>query len=161
SKTITIAGNPASVGFNGPSSGVVNQSLAYNGGFSDPDSYSWTVKVNYGDNPTWSVVPFNAADHTFNFGHAYTYRGTYTIQVLVTDETGVSGSYSQTVNIAGAPNVWWNQAPSAAVPGQPLTFTGIINDPDSTSWTARVNYNDGTGWHPLTINPDRTFSFNV
>src|SRR5262249_15143629 len=109
----------------------------------------------------WSVVPFNAANHTFNFGHTYSSRGSYTIQVLVTDETGVSGSYSQTVNIATAPNVWWNQAPSAAVPGEPLTYTGSINDPDSTSWTARVNFNDGTGWHPLTINPDRTFSCNV
>jgi len=44
--------------------------------------------------------------------------------------------------------------------GNTYTVTGSFTDTDSTSWTATVNYGDGGGDKPLTLNPDKTFSLS-
>ncbi|MDQ3838603.1 MAG: PKD domain-containing protein [Thermoproteota archaeon] len=44
--------------------------------------------------------------------------------------------------------------------GGTYTASGSFTDPSSTSWTATVNYGDGAGAQPLTLNPDKTFSLS-
>jgi hypothetical protein len=44
--------------------------------------------------------------------------------------------------------------------GQTYTANGSFTDPDSTSWTATVNYADGGGAEPLELNPDKTFTLS-
>jgi PKD domain len=44
--------------------------------------------------------------------------------------------------------------------GDTYTESGSFTDPDSTSWTATVDYGEGGGEQPLTLNPDNTFSLS-
>ena len=44
--------------------------------------------------------------------------------------------------------------------GSVFTGSGSLSDPDSQSWTAIVNYGDGSGNQTLTINADRTFQLS-
>lgn len=54
-----------------------------------------------------------------------------------------------------------NSIPSVTVnEGSTYSTTGSFTDPDSTSWTATVDYGDGSGSQPLTLNSDKTFSLS-
>jgi hypothetical protein len=44
--------------------------------------------------------------------------------------------------------------------GSTLTGTGSFTDSDTDLWTATVDYGDGSGVQPLTLNSDKTFSLN-
>lgn len=44
--------------------------------------------------------------------------------------------------------------------GDTYSENGSFTDFDSTSWTGTVDYGDGSGVHPLTLNSDNTFSLN-
>lgn len=46
--------------------------------------------------------------------------------------------------------------------GQTYSGSGSFTDPDTTatSWTATVNYDDGSGTNPLTLNTNKTFSLS-
>ena len=43
-------------------------------------------------------------------------------------------------------------------PGTTVTRTGSFADPGADTWTASVDYGDGSGPHPLALNPDKTFA---
>lgn len=47
-----------------------------------------------------------------------------------------------------------------AVEGSAFTSAGSVNDVDSQSWSATVNYGDGSGSQPLTIDPAGTFELS-
>ena len=93
--------------------------------------------------------------------------GTYTVALTVTGTdpadptlTGTA-SDSETVEIA-------NVAPEVVVPadatldeGGTFTGTGSFTDPGTTdTWTATVDYGDGSGSQTLTLNPDNTFDLS-
>src|SRR5260221_2698138 len=40
------------------------------------------------------------------------------------------------------------------------SYSGSFTDPDSTSWTATVDYGDGSGIQPLHLNSDKTFNLS-
>jgi PKD repeat protein len=44
--------------------------------------------------------------------------------------------------------------------GATYSASGSFTDTDSASWSATVNYGDGSGAQPLSLNPDKTFSLN-
>ncbi len=44
--------------------------------------------------------------------------------------------------------------------GQPFTGSGSLADPGGDSWTATVNYGDGTGSLPLALHPDKSFGLS-
>jgi hypothetical protein len=44
--------------------------------------------------------------------------------------------------------------------GATYSASGSFTDTDSASWSATVNYGDGTGAQPLSLNPDKTFSLS-
>lgn len=51
--------------------------------------------------------------------------------------------------------------PVDLVEAQPLHLTGSFTDNDgSTSWTARVDYGDGSGVQPLALNANKTFALD-
>jgi len=51
-------------------------------------------------------------------------------------------------------------ADAAIDEGDTFVRTGSFVDPDPDSWTATVDYGDGTPAGPLTLNPDKTFELN-
>ena len=44
--------------------------------------------------------------------------------------------------------------------GSPFSGSGSFSDPGSDTWTATVDYGDGSGPQPLALNPDKTFDLS-
>ncbi len=84
---------------------------------------------------------------------------TTAITITATDLQGEASSveFDLTVNNV-APTV--SIAPTTTVldEGQTFTAAGSFTDPSDDTWTATVNYGDGSGSQPLVLNPDKTFS---
>ena len=122
--------------------------------FSDNDaSTSWTATVNYGDGSGTQPLALNA-NKTFSLDHLYA-PGSYDLTVEVTDDAGATGSLVIHVVVS-------NVAPSVnLLSTMDLAFTktldspGTFTDPGSTgeTYSATVNYGDGTGTQALALGP--------
>lgn len=88
-------------------------------------------------------------------GHTYAAAGSYTVDLTVTDDDGVSDNSSQSVNVSAA-----NVAPtadfSAAVTDLSVDFTDLSSDNDGTvvSWS----WDFGDGNSTTTQNPSHTYA---
>ncbi|MBW3543101.1 MAG: hypothetical protein KY476_22815, partial [Planctomycetes bacterium] len=83
----------------------------------------------------------------------------YTIGINVTDDDGGVGKAKATVTVKNvAPTVV--AGPDALIDeGAVLVGTGSFSDPGTLdTWTATVDYGDGTAVEPLALNPDKTFA---
>jgi len=83
------------------------------------------------------------------------------VTVLVKDDAGATGTGSFDVTVANvSPSV--NAGPDATLSDTKTTFTqaGFFVDPGADTWTATVDYGDGSGSQALTLNPDKTFTLN-
>ena len=129
------------------------------GSFTDPGSDTWTATVDYGDGSGEQPLSLNA-DKTFNLSHVYTDNGSYTVTVTVSDDDSGVGTDSLTVTVSNvAPVV--NAGPDATInEGDTFSGSGSFIDPGSDSWTATVNYGDGSGIQALGINADKTFDLS-
>ncbi|MBI5122304.1 carboxypeptidase regulatory-like domain-containing protein [Candidatus Roizmanbacteria bacterium] len=158
-KNFTIYSNQAPY-VNPLSGGSVNVGQAYteNGSFTDSDSTSWTAIVDYGEGAGPEALIINP-DKTFTLNHQYNTAGSYTVTVVVTDNQHATGTTMTTVNV-NAPATIGALSGTTLNEGQTYTETGSFTDPDSTSWTGKVNYGDGALDEPLTLNSDKTFSLN-
>jgi hypothetical protein len=130
------------------------------GTFTDPGPDTWTATVDYGDGSGEQTLALGA-DKTFALSHLYADNGTYTVTVKVRDDDGGEGIDNLTVtvnNVAPAPGI--TSWPDNGVRGQPLFFEGRFTDPGSDTWTATVDYGDGTAAQPLPLHADKTFAFS-
>jgi thiol-disulfide isomerase/thioredoxin/uncharacterized membrane protein YphA (DoxX/SURF4 family) len=133
------------------------------GSFMDPDSETWTATVDYGDGSGVQALALNP-DKTFGLSHAYATEGSYTVTVTVTDGDGAIGSDTALVTVLpegenSAPTV--DAGPDATIDeGDTFASSGSFMDPDSETWTATVDYGDGSGEQSLALNPDKTFDLN-
>jgi PKD repeat protein len=130
------------------------------GSFTDPGAEdTWTATVNYGDGTGVQALALNQ-NKTFALSHLYATNGSFTVTVAVTDSDGATGTDTAVVNINNlAPVV--NAGPDAVLAeGSIFSSTGSFTDPSSVAWTATVNYGDGSGIQPLTLNGDKTFALN-
>jgi len=79
----------------------------------------------------------------------------------VTDADGDFGSDTLMVTVNNVPPTV-DVGPDAAIDeGDTFTRTGWFTDPGTgDTWTATVDYGDGSGEQPLTLNADKTFDLN-
>ena len=120
---------------------------------------SWAVDVNWGDgsaHTTWNQsTPGSLGAPLHNFAN----YGNYTVIVSVKDRFGAMGTAGFQVAVVNHSPVVTLSSPPVTVPGQDTVFSGSFVDPDTAeTWTATINFGDGTGLQPLTLNPDKTFS---
>jgi PKD repeat protein len=118
--------------------------------FTDPGTAdTWTATVDYGDGT--GVQPVELATSSVNLSHLYANNGSYTMTFTVRDDDGGVGTATRQVYV-------YNVTPQVIATGGTLdegsTFTslGSFTDPGADTWTARVNYGDGTGWQTLALN---------
>ncbi len=133
-------GEPPVADANGPYSALVDESITFDGtGSSDPDgdatiaSYEW----NFGDGNTGT-----GATPT----HSYAAAGTYNVSLVVTDDTGLTGSDSSTATISDQPQppVADANGPYSALVGVSITFDGTgSSDPDGTIVSYAWDFGDG------------------
>jgi len=131
--------------------------VAWTGSFGDPNPDTWTAAVDYGDGSGVQSLPLNA-DKTFDLSHTYADNGAYMVTVTVTDNTGGAGTDSCMVTVNNvAPAV--EAGDGAAIDeGSAFAGAGSFTDPGADIWSATVDYGDGSGVQPLSLNADKTFS---
>jgi hypothetical protein len=83
-----------------------------------------------------------------------------TIRVTNKDAQSLTDTRTFKINVLNvAPSV--AAGPDATVKqGDTLTRTGSFTDPGADTWTATVNYGDGSSVQPLPLNPNKTFSLS-
>ena len=127
-----------------------------------------------GSTATPMVVTFNAAatpTATQALVRNLTYANTDVVpnyarryvRLTLTDNTGKISNLA----IANISPSGFERAPTIAIPttvstgvGLASTSNGSFADSFGNSWTATVNYGDGTGTQALALNPDKTFALN-
>jgi len=148
--------NPTVNAFSGASI-LAHQTYAGGGSFTDPGADEWTATVDYGDGD--GARPLALSGTGFNLSHTYDHAGTFTITVTVTDDDGGADTQTATVTVSNlAPQV--NAfAGATLLPGETYGATGSFTDPGPDSWTATVDYGDGSGAQPLALN-GKSFSLS-
>ena len=129
------------------------------GSFTDPGADTWTATVNYGDGSGVQTLALTPAK-TFALAHTYTDNGTYTVTVTVTDDDGAPGSDQVTVTVNNVPPVVSAGVDATIDEGTTFTRAGSFTDPGADTWTATVDYGDGSGVQPLALTPAKTFSLS-
>ena len=81
---------------------------------------------------------------------------TYTVTVKVTDKNGAFDSKAFQVTVANVAPVVDAGACASINEGGTFTGSGSFADPGTDTWTATVDYGDGTGVQSLTITQART-----
>lgn len=124
----------------GPSSGQVGEPLAFSGGNSrDSDGsivgYAW----NFGDGTSVSGV---------NVSHTYSQAGSYEVSLTVTDNSGLTGSSTITVQISEVvktPPIAAINGPGSGTVSEPLSFDGTgSKDKDGQIVSYTWDFGDGT-----------------
>jgi DNA/RNA endonuclease G (NUC1) len=128
-----------------PATGTEGSSVALDASAStDPDvgdvlTYAWT----FGDGNTG----IGAAP-----SHTYTDNGIYNVSVIVTDSKGAADTASASISISNANPVVASFSGATILPGETYAASGTFSDAGSgDTWTATVNYGDGSGVQPLTL----------
>jgi len=87
-------------------------------------------------------------------------NGTFSIGLKVTNTLGKSGTDTASVVVANvAPVV--NAGPDATInQGAAFSSSGSFTDAGSDTWTATVDYGDGSGIQPLTLTASKTFALS-
>lgn len=118
------------------------------GTFTDPGADSWTATVDYGDGS--GVQPLSLAGKSFALNHVYAADGSYTVTVSINDGA-TAGTATATVTVRNvAPTV--NSFSGASLSeGSTYNTAGAFADPGADTWTATVDYGDGSGVQPLAL----------
>lgn len=128
---------PPVASINGPFTLVEGGSVSVSGvGSSDPDGDAITYSWNFGDGGT-ATGPTTT--------HSYTQDGNYTITLTVTDARGLIGTRTTTAIVANVPPSVTSFSGATILPGETYSATGSFSDPGADSWSATVNYGDGSG----------------
>ncbi|MBM3944248.1 MAG: hypothetical protein FJ317_01995, partial [SAR202 cluster bacterium] len=119
------------------------------GTFTDPGADTWSATVDYGDGGGPVALALNI-DGSFTLNHTYAQDGSYTVTVVVTD--GDPGSGSLVVTVTNVAPVVSPGGDIAIFEGSAVTRQGSFTDPGDDPWTGTVDYGEGAGPQPLTIN---------
>jgi hypothetical protein len=134
---------------------IAEGSLAtLSGTITDPDPGDpFTLVVNWGDGSptqTYTFLPGSNGQRV-SVTHRYRDDGAYTIALSWTDPTGPANQATLPINVTNvAPTVHVGGDAKLKV-GHTLDRTGSFDDPGTGTWTATVDYGDGSGPQPLRL----------
>jgi len=122
------------------------------GTVSDPGtSDTFTATVDYGEG---GVKPLTIKpDRTFALAHTYASHGQYTVTVEVTDDDEGVGTDTFLVTVSNTAPVVTAGPDAQLDEGGVLTRSVAFTDSGADTWTATVDYGDGGGPQPATLNP--------
>ena len=157
--TVTVTNVPPRVNVGGDVSLNEGDTLLSAGNFTDPGADTWTATVDYGDGAGRVPLTLNA-DRTFNLSHLYQTAGLRTVRVVVRDDDGDEGVATFNVTVRPVEPALGTAAPVTINEGATYQSSGFFTDPGANTWTATVNYGDGSGVQPLVLNANRTFQLS-
>jgi hypothetical protein len=129
------------------------QTAANSGSFGDVPADTVTLTTSQG-------VVVDNLDGTWSWSYDGADDETTTVTITATDDNG--GVTNTTIDLkVNNVNPTVNAGADAEVnEGSSFIGIGLFTDPGADTWTAKVNYGDGSGDQPLTLNPDKTFVLN-
>jgi DNA/RNA endonuclease G (NUC1) len=83
--------------------------------------------------------------------HSFTHDGTFVVTLKVTDAFGWESVTAQTFTIADVPPSISSLTGATLLQGERYATSGSFTDPDLNSWTATVDYGDGSGTQALAL----------
>ena len=142
---------PPVAAITGPYTGQEGSAVSMAGtGSTDPDGDALTYLWSFGDGSTGSGL---------SVSHTYAQDGVYNVRLIVRDARALADTIVTTATIS-------NVAPSIAafagatlLPGETYTANGSFTDPGADTWTATVDYGDGSGTAPLALT-GKTFALS-
>jgi dipeptidyl aminopeptidase/acylaminoacyl peptidase len=146
---------PPIAGAGGPYSAPEGGSVSLSGLGSDPDSgtltYVWDLDNNgtfetAGQNPSFSAAGRDGPS-------------SQPVVLQVCDNQNACATSTGTVNITNVEPTVNAGADTTINEGNTFSSSGSFTDPGTDTWTATVNYGDGSGVQPLTL-VGKTFSFS-
>jgi hypothetical protein len=150
--TATVAINNVAPTVSAGGNASINEGATFtrNGSFTDPGADTWTATVNYGDGSPAQALTLGASK-TFNLSHEYADNGVFTVTVTVTDDDGGVGPASFTVTVNNVAPTVSAGADATMNEGSTFTRSGSFVDPGTDTWTATVDYGDGSGAQSLAL----------
>jgi len=127
-----------------PATAALNEgdSLQMSGEMHDPGADTWTLTADYGDGSGIQPLALSP-NHSFVLEHRYADNGTYTVTVRADDgeDVGVARVQVDVRNVA--PKVTQLHVAAAAA-GEAVTVTVAFVDPGADSWSATLDFGDGS-----------------
>ena len=127
------------------------------GSFTDPGSDTWTATVDYGDGSP--VQALTLSGKTFDLSHVYSDDGVNLVTVTVSDDDSGIGTDTLVVTVLNVAPVVDAGANATINEGDTFTGSGSFTDPGSDTWTATVDYGDGSPVQALTLS-GKTFNLS-
>ena len=121
---------------------------------------TFTLQVNWGDGTDPESFYYPVGTVSFQQTHQYLDDGIHDIAVQVTDddnESSPSSTFSLTVD--NVPPTVEAGPHASANEGSKFTGSGFFTDPGADTWTATVDYGDGSGRQPLPLT-DKNFTLS-
>jgi endonuclease G len=127
----------------GPYIGIEGSSVTLDAsGSSDPDGDALTYEWSFGDGATGTGSrPV----------HVYTDNGTYPVSVIVSDEYGAADTATTVVTVMNAAPTVAAFGGAALLQGESYSAAGTFADAGDDTFTAIVDYGDGSGPHALAL----------
>ncbi|MEO8897811.1 MAG: HD domain-containing phosphohydrolase [Candidatus Dormibacter sp.] len=130
---------------------ILESTYAATGSFVDSGGSGWAATVDYGDGSGAHTLALNA--NTFALQHAYAEVCACSISVTVTNARGGMGHATEGLTVKSG-------LPTILMPGTQLAVLGAYSaggsfsdsDVAGDSFTATVDYGDGSGVHSLSLN---------
>jgi autotransporter-associated beta strand protein len=126
-------------------SGVVADFTDANSGTSAGD-YSATIDWGDGNTSTGTIASDGAGGFTVTGNNTYASAGTFNPTVTIIDPSGATSTASATANVSGLITTTqnFNAAPGAAFTGAVATFSDSASDASGQTYTASINWGDGS-----------------
>jgi hypothetical protein len=142
--TMLSTNHPPAASSGGPYSAQEGTAITFDGrGSSDLDGNTITFDWNFGDG--------SAHGSGATPSHAYADNGNYPVTLTVSDDNGGSSSATTTATITNVAPVVNAGGNTILLIGEAFAGVGSFTDPGADSWTATVDFNDGSGVQPFSL----------
>jgi hypothetical protein len=128
------------------------------GTITDPDPHDrFTLKVTWGDGTPTETFDFPPGSNGLRVSESHRYReaGSYAIQLFWTDPTGPGNQATLNIVVNDVAPAVDAGGDVTIKTGQSFQRLGSFTDPGNGTWTATVDYGDGTGPQPLSLEGHR------
>src|SRR5439155_203853 len=110
--------------------------------FADPDAQTWHASATFGDG---SSASFDlGTSKSFTLAHTYAALNTYTVEVVVTDSGGASGTDHFKVEVPNQTPAVNAGSDTTLFEGDRLIRTASFSDLDFGPWLVSIDYGDGS-----------------
>jgi PKD repeat protein len=158
--------DPVITSVNGPTEITLEEELilyvSFYDGFIDPirgliaSSDTYTAYFDWGDGSSDSYL-LGVQEFTVSGSHVYADSGEYTITIIITDDDGGEAIFYWYITVYGDIQLVNAGSDAELNEGSEFMSAGSLAD-DSGTYSAQVDYGDGTGVQELLLNPGNTFN---